>query len=236
MKKFAALDIDGTLVRWQLYHAVVDKLSKNGAIHEDRFSLLQEARMKWKQRKSTNEFKNYEKLLIKTFEDSLQEVSTSKFDKAIDEVFDQYSDQVYTYTRNLINDLKFDKYFLIAISGSHQELIDKIADKFGFDSYVGTQYHRQNGKFTGNKTLGSRDKKAKLQAIVKENDLMYDDSFAVGDSLSDSGMLEIVENPIAFNPDKELYEKAVANSWKIVIERKNVIYQLTDNGDGYVLA
>ncbi len=39
-------------------------------------------------------------------------------------------------------------------------------------------------------------------------------------------MLEFVENPIAFNPEDTLFEKAKEQGWKIVIERKNVTYEL----------
>jgi len=35
-----------------------------------------------------------------------------------------------------------------------------------------------------------------------------------------------VENPIAFNPDKKLKLRAEREGWKIVVERKDVIYQI----------
>lgn len=236
MKKFAVFDIDGTLIRWQLYHAVVDKLLNNGVVSSKNSSQLREARMNWKKRKSENEFKTYEKLLIKIFEDSLPEISVQDFDKSVNEVFQQYSDQVYTYTRDLIDELKNRDYFLIAISGSHEELVQKIAARFGFDEYIGTKYQRKSNKFTGDKTIGSHDKQAKLREIINKHQLTYKESFAIGDSLSDSGMLEIVENPIAFNPNKELLKTARSAGWKIVIERKNVVYELNRKGDNYVLA
>jgi phosphoserine phosphatase len=33
-KRFAVFDLDGTLVRWQLYHALVDRLAKKGYLGE----------------------------------------------------------------------------------------------------------------------------------------------------------------------------------------------------------
>ena len=48
-------------------------------------------------------------------------------------------------------------------------------------------------------------------------------------------MLKLVDNPIAFNPTAELYEQAVKNKWKIVIERKNMMYTLEPNDDNYRL-
>lgn len=50
-------------------------------------------------------------------------------------------------------------------------------------------------------------------------------------------MLELVDRPVAFNPNDELFEVAQARGWEIVIERKNVAYQLKKDSDGsYVLA
>jgi len=45
----------------------------------------------------------------------------------------------------------------------------------------------------------------------------------------------MVEKPIAFNPDKELYEIAAKTSWKIVLERKNMIYELEKDSGRYEL-
>jgi phosphoserine phosphatase len=36
----------------------------------------------------------------------------------------------------------------------------------------------------------------------------------------------MVETPICFNPNKKLYEYAKRSGWKIVVERKDVIYDL----------
>jgi phosphoserine phosphatase len=39
-------------------------------------------------------------------------------------------------------------------------------------------------------------------------------------------MLELVERPIAFNPNKKLCAHAKKKGWEIVVERKDVIYKL----------
>ena len=38
--------------------------------------------------------------------------------------------------------------------------------------------------------------------------------------------LEMVENPICFNPNEKLYTEAKRQGWKVVVERKDVIYEL----------
>jgi len=49
---------------------------------------------------------------------------------------------------------------------------------------------------------------------------------AVGDTEGDIGLLESVTQPICFNPNQALYTHAKRQGWKVVIERKDVIYHL----------
>lgn len=231
-RPFAVFDIDGTLVRWQLYHAVADALARQGYVDPKLRQKVLESRMQWKRRTDATSFKDYERQLILAYENILEKLPIKQFQAAVDTVFDEYKDQVYTYTRELIKELKSKNYFLMAISGSQTEIIAKIADYYGFDDYVGTVYEQADGSFTGEKIIGSMDKAKTLRRLVKQHGLSMNGSYAVGDSLSDAAMLELVENPIAFNPERELFEIARKNSWKVVVERKNMIYRLEPSG-GY---
>ncbi len=201
MKKFAAFDIDGTLIRWQLYHAVVDELA-----------------------------------LIGVFEASFDKLKASDFDAATKAVFDEYKHQTYVYTRDLIKLLKGKGYTLLAISGSQTELVKHIADAYGFDDYIGSVYQRDGDHFSGQKTVASHNKKEVLEHLVEKHQLSFTDSWAVGDSASDASMLAMVTNPVAFNPDQTLYKEAKQQGWKIVLERKNVIYELEEHHGNYLLA
>lgn len=235
MNKFAVFDLDGTLIRWQLYHAIADRLAKQGHLGPDARQTLHEARMRWKRREPGYSFRDYEIALITAYEDSIESVSPSVFDELIASVIDEYKDQVYTYTRDLALRLKTEGYTLLAISGSHEELVAAIAQHYDFDDWIGTRYKRKAGTFTGEKYVASHDKHAALQSLITKHSLDTTDSYAVGDSKSDAPMLEMVEHPIAFNPDQALYDIAANKGWDIVIERKNVTYTLHRVGDSYTL-
>lgn len=224
--KFAVFDIDGTLIRWQLYHAVVDRLAKKELLGKDAKVQLHKARMHWKDREHPDAFREYELELISIYESALPFLTASEFDTAAQEIANEYKTQIYTFTRDLAQRLKKSHYTLIAISGSHQELLEYIAKQYEFDIYEGSKYERIDGRFTGKKTIGSHNKATTLKRIVSENQLTFKDSYAIGDSKSDAQLLELVEHPIAFNPDQELFEQAKKSSWNIVVERKNVIYNL----------
>lgn len=235
MKKFAVFDIDGTLIRWQLYHAVANELSKRGAIPKDMADQIKESRMRWKRRESDDSYNIYESTLIELFESSMLNISHKLVDEIIDEVAEEYKDQVYVYTRNLARDLKKRGYVMIVISGSHDEIVSHIAKNYGFDIWVGTKYERKNDSFSGNSFIASQNKKQILEKLIKDHGLTTKDSYGVGDTVNDAPILDMVENPIAFNPNKSLLDIATGKGWKIVIERKNVCYELTKESDGHYI-
>jgi HAD superfamily hydrolase (TIGR01490 family) len=235
-RKFAVFDIDGTLIRWQLYHAIADGLVSAGYADSKSFKDVRESRMQWKARSDSDAFKKYESKLIEAYEKALQTLSPDKLQKVIDVVFEEYKDQVYTYTRDLLKDLKSKGYILLAISGSQAEIVQKIAEYYGFDDFVGTIYEHEGGKFTGVKQIASINKAAVLQQLVDKHQLSSEGSVAVGDSGSDVSMMDMVDKPIAMNPERRLFEHAKENGWKVIIERKNMIYELENDNGKYHLA
>ena len=235
-RPFAVFDIDGTLIRWQLFHAVVHKLGQEGYVGPEHHQSIKTARMHWKNRETTDEFSAYEQLLITTYLSLLPTINPHDHARMIDEVVAEYKDQTFTYTRELVRSLKEQGYSLFAVSGSHQEAVERVARHHGFDAAIGCQFFTQDGHFTGDYFTPIHDKKAALEQLVAQHSSTYAGSYAVGDSLSDAAMLRAVEHPIAFNPDKKLYTEARANHWPIVVERKNVIYELSPDKTDYKLS
>jgi HAD superfamily hydrolase (TIGR01490 family) len=236
MQRFAVFDIDGTVIRWQLYHAIVDELGAGGHLDPAMHQKIQDARLTWKSRTHSTSFDDYEQTLVNVYHQALTNLSVADYMRAVETVFEKYKDQVYTYSRDLIRELKDKGYLLLIISGSQQEIIQKLGDYYGFDEVIGTRYEQKNGYFTGvfEGVYGHKDEM--LHKLMDKHGVSREGSIAIGDSGSDIAMLELVERPIAFNPTKGLFEHAKANNWEIVIERKNVVYELKANDGSYVLA
>ncbi len=235
-KPFAVFDIDGTLIRWQLYHSLTDQLARHGFIAPEIYQTMKDARMNWKQRAAKDAFSDYERSVIRVFDAALKNVNVEELEQAAEEVFGEYKDQAYTFSRDLIAELKERGYFLLAISGSPAEIVNKIAAYYGFDDWRGTTHYSKNGRFTGAKRVVAYHKDRALAELIKKHGLATSGSIGVGDTKSDIVLLEMVENPIAFNPDALLYEYARAHQWEVVIERKNVIYELRGQNGKYQLA
>jgi HAD superfamily hydrolase (TIGR01490 family) len=236
-RPFAVFDIDGTLIRWQLFHAIVHTLGKQGFLPEGAHERIKLARMQWKVRTHDDGFRRYERVLIQEYDAALRQMPVEAYEKVVQAVFDEYKDQTFTYTRDLIKQLKADGFVLLAISGSQQEVIQKLAAYHGFDAAVGATLEQIDGMFSGAIDTPVFDKAAVLQRLVGKNNLTYAGSFGVGDSKSDVAMLELVDSAIVFNPDKELFDLASERRWDIVVERKNMVYCLKPQKSGrYELA
>ncbi|MDO8265637.1 MAG: HAD family phosphatase [Candidatus Saccharibacteria bacterium] len=235
-RKFAAFDIDGTISRNALFLQIVDELIARGNLPKDYRSSLDSKFEEYKKRKHKNSFKDYMMLSVNILLDNLNSISVQDYRKAVDAVIAKNSDYLYVYTTDLIEKLRAQGYFLIALSGSEMYSVQKFTEKLGFDLAIGEYYHEKEGFFTGKIDHVFKQKDIFLKKFIIEHDLTLEGSYAVGDSSGDLSMLRIVDNPVAFNPEDTLYEEAKKQGWKIVVERKNVIYQLEPKSGTYILA
>lgn len=234
-KKFAAFDIDGTLFRSGLSREVIYELVRMGAVPEHVLKNVADKETAWKKRTHGSAFAEFDQAMIDGFDEQLPRLKIAYFDLAAEQVIAAHKDNVYVYTRNLVRTLKEQDYFLIAVSGSQQEIVGPFAEHYGFDTWVGKRFERGGEYFTGH-ARKTHDKKGKhLQKLIDKHDLTLAGSIAVGDSGGDIEMLSMVEQPIAFNPESNLFEQARAKGWKIVLERKNMIYELEQKGAAYEL-
>lgn len=235
-RPYAVFDIDGTLIRWQLYHAMADTLAKQGTIDKNEYKNVLLARRNWKSRRSSNSFIGYENSLIHLIEKYLPGLDYALFTQACADVVVRYQDQVYTFTRDLIAELRQQNFLTFAISTSPAELVSKVSAHYSFDDFAGSAYEVKQGKMTGNSTLLLGQAKARrLRELVKEYGATSKGSVAVGDTPGDIPMLELAERPIAFNPSLALLKEATKRGWEVVVERKNVVYNLQYNHGSYIL-
>ncbi len=235
-RKFAAFDIDGTIARSALFFQIVDELIASNVLSADFRTELDAKYEDYRKRSHKDAFKDYSQKSVDILMANLVKIPVSDYKKAVDVIAPKNAEYVYVYTRELIKKLKSENYFLIALSGSELYSVQQFTKRFGFDLAVGEHYHEKDGYFTGKIDQVIHKKDTFLKKFIEEHNLTLEGSYAVGDSSGDLGMLRMVENPIAFNPEDTLYEEAKSKKWKIVVERKNVIYELENKDGSYVLA
>lgn len=236
-RPFAVFDIDGTLVRWQLFHAMADALAKRNLLNADQFQAIKQQRLKWKKRHHADAFTHYETSLIQWIDERIAGLEQQQLEIVCQDVIDEYIEQTYTFTYNLIHDLRQTGYLLFALSGSPNTLVQSVARYYHFDAAQGSDYDIRDGRLTGTKRLMYGTAKADyLNQLIRQYHASQHGSIGIGDTPGDIPMLSMTERPIAFNPSRELFEHAKTAGWAIVIERKNVIYQLKVQDGQYILA
>jgi len=235
-RRFAVFDIDGTLYRYALHHALIDEIERLGYIEHEQLLKIQNARTQWSHRDNSESFWDFVEIQNEIFNDLLPNLDPKDIKMIAKKVAHKEKDRVYHYTRDLLKQMNNEKRVIIAISGSSEDVIKPFTDYWKFDHVIAKQLIIKNGKYTGENITTHTNKDEILMNLVTKHNLDMNDSIAIGDSRGDISLLKLVENPIAFNPEQDLLREAKSQGWPVVIERKNVIYELDPKNGKYILA
>ena len=226
-RKVAIFDIDGTLFRSSLMIELVEALIARGVFPEEAWGVYERRKRDWLDRKGN--YEDYIRAVVDAFVKHLKGVPYADFASVAEEVVMQNRSRLYRYTRDLVRDLKEKGYFLLAVSHSPKTIVEPFTKKLQFDKSYGIVYETGSpDRFTG-KIIDEHlifNKGTILKRAVEKEGLTLAGSYGVGDTESDISMLDLVEHPIAFNPNAKLYKYAKRMGWPTVVERKDVIYRI----------
>ena len=226
-RRVAIFDVDGTIFRSSLLIQVVNRLIEKEVFPPSTRRVYEREYERWLNREG--DYDEYINAVVKGFVKHLKGVHYSALADAAEEVVEEQSKRVYRYTRDLLKDLKKRGYFLLAVSHSPKTVLDKFCPRLGFDKTYGMLYELGPQEcFTGNiieEHLILNKASIVRRAVEKEN-LTLQHSIGVGDTETDIPFLEMVAKPICFNPNSKLYRYAKRMKWNVVVERKDVVYEL----------
>ena len=226
-RKIAAFDIDGTIFRSSLLLELVEELVAQGVFPAKTRKAYEREYLRWLDRKG--DYEVYVEKAVSVFARQVKGIPFSVGDRAARKVIAEKKNRVYRYTRDLVRTLKKKGYFLVAISHSPKFIVGPFAEELGFEKVYGSLYAVDAKKrFTGKVDFADmiRDKSAIFAHVMKKFNASKKGSIAVGDTASDIPMLKLAEQAIAFNPNRALYTYAKKHGWKVVVERKDVVYEI----------
>ena len=227
VKKMAIFDIDGTIFRSALLIELMEVLIDKKKFPQKARKEYEDKYYKWLDRKGS--YEDYITNVVKVYMKYIKGVHYGEFADIAKEVTKHHQDRVYRYTRDLVKDVKKKKYYLLAITQSPKTVADKFCKGLGFDKVYGRIYEiGPEDRFTGIVTDEHliMNKANIVRRAIKKEGVTLKDSIGVGDTEGDITLLEMVDNPICFNPNAMLYKHAKRMGWKVVVERKDVIYEL----------
>ena len=227
MKKVAFFDIDGTVFRSSLLIELVEKLIAQGVFPLLAREVYAKQLRAWRNREGS--YAAYINAVVAAYMEHIKGVHYGDLADIGRLVVAQQGNHVYKYTRDLIATLKRDGYFIVAISQSPKTILDDFCREHGFDKVYGRIYEiGPQDRFTGEMVdVHLVEDKANIVArVVEKENVTLEDSIGVGDTEGDISLLESIALPICFNPNGALFEYAKKKDWKVVVERKDVIYEL----------
>lgn len=224
-KKIAIFDIDGTIFRKNLQFELLDGLAYAGIFSAKTEGRLVHLYREWLNNRGT--YEAYRKELVALYKKELKGKKKDDVMRIAKKVAAFHHERVFIYARKMIKELR-PTHHLVAISGSPIEIVSEFNTYLKFDDVFGTVYGIDERKsYLGTEIYSPvKDKAGAVMRYVAERGISLDDSIGFGDTESDIPMLEAVEHPVAFNPNLNLYHHAKRAGWKIVVERKDVIYTI----------
>jgi len=215
-RPLAVFDVDGTLFRRGLLAELTRRLVDEGVFSERVREELSRDYYAWVERRGS--YESYDNLVVELFQRELQGISLKELRRCARAEVEDHGRRLHLYTRELTQRL-----------GEAEEILDIFLKPLGFDRAFGTVLAMDGeDRYTGERLSNPfEDKRRVLEAFLAETGMNLEGSVGVGDTLSDVGFLEMVEAPVAFNPNRALFEAALERRWPLVVERKDVIYSLS---------
>ncbi len=227
--KMAIFDIDGTIFRSSLVLELMAVLVDRKIFKQSTVAQIQDSYEAWLNRHGS--YESFIMNLVTVYQKNIIGCSAEKVNEAIAYLLEQQRDHLYRYTRTLIKNCKQQGYFLFAVSGSPTDIVEPFSDYLGFHGSCGREYEVIKDRYTGkvsNDIEMNLNKDKLVKKYLSDHGLTADftKSLAIGDTETEIPLLKLVGKPIPFNPNKQLASYAKKQGWPIVVERKDVVYEL----------
>ena len=108
---------------------------------------------------------------------------------------------------------------LLIITATNRFITAPIAERLGVDHLIAVNPEVKEGRYTG-RVSGipsyREGKVTRLEKWLEDQDLTMEGAWFYSDSHNDLPLLEIVEHPVAVDPDDTLREIAKERQWRIM--------------------
>ncbi len=109
--------------------------------------------------------------------------------------------------------------FLLIITATNSFVTQPIAERLGVDAILATDPEMKDGAYTGH-VAGTpcfqHGKVERLHSWLADTGHSLKDSYFYSDSHNDLPLLELVDHPVAVNPDEILDEHAQKQGWEVL--------------------
>ncbi len=115
---------------------------------------------------------------------------------------------------------------ILLVSAQLLPTLEMLGQNYSVDGVVGTWFEIKNGRYTGRFippviTGTDKDRYAREFFSTRNIEIDWESSYAYADSITDTGLLNMVGHPIAVHPDAKLFDLAQSKKWEMIGEVKS---------------
>lgn len=108
---------------------------------------------------------------------------------------------------------------ILLVSGAYTQFLERVTDGLVFNQIIGTDiFYKDDKVYTKNAInhVNGQQKTLKVHEALDGHQIDWENSYAYGDSFSDTPVLELVGNPVAVRPEEKLRSLANARGWEVM--------------------
>jgi len=218
-------DLDGTIGRNHsmpdLYHDLAKGVAKEGKAFREVKKRFRDYHYRM------GSFREYEKAIVPAFQEMLRGRKVAAVQRRAETLAKKNSRIVYVFARELLRAARELEIPCFLISGGPEPLVTAVGKRLKCTECLCSAYPHKDGVYTGEAPeywMGRKHEGVAL--LARKHGIDLSRSIAIGDSISDLGMLKLVRWPICFNPSAELRKDSDAYECRMphVVERKDTVY------------
>ena len=206
-------DLDETLVRCDSSSLFCEYLVERG--------LVEDAAYLAKERQLTEQYSNQQLKIddyIKFQLAPLTNLSTAEIaELAADFVLTKMRQCIYPQGRELLQQLSIQGYRILIISATAEFIVKAVATELGVDDVIAIDLEEKDSRYIGSiqGVPSYREGKViRLKQWLVEQKLSLKHAHFYSDSMNDLPLLELVDTPVATNPDAGLKKIATQRNWR----------------------
>ena len=133
------------------------------------------------------------------------------------QVWERQRAELFPFARSVVDLLRQRGWTTVLLSGSPQEIVRVAAQDLGLDHAWGAEFAVDRDVYSGQVVTAPGVPGTKLALLrSKQPGFRPTDALAIGNSVTDLELLDVVGHPLAFEPDPALREAAAVRGWPIV--------------------
>jgi len=223
LKTIAALfDCDGTIYSAQYGRQLMEYSSKNGRKVSAQAYYLSLMPLYFLRKAKLVGDETYHRPVISRLAWMTKGLTENEFLKASEEIINEHLvPSELTEVISRLREHQSKGHAILLVSGMPTPSLTLMGEHYKVNGVVGTKLEVKGGRYSGQiipPVITGKFKDIHAREFFSSNnlDVDWEASYAYADSITDTGLFNMVGHPVAVHPDEKLLQLAQSNNWEII--------------------